>query len=687
MFSSRSPQTFNYSTIMKFPFYLLACLGLLFVGCLKIPDEVIDTQAQQVGANNFDELVAPSGYNFSTSFQQEITLIAIRRGAPLKGVIFYLYTAPPARGGKVIDKGITDEKGEYRTTIEIAHAKKAIYAYTPYGDFAPSQRLEITGAPIEHVWGSGPVPSDGALYRLASFDSTLSCDPSFYQVIMDTLKKLDVLTGTYTSLGKASTNYNGIGYNLQDKLLYGFKGSNLWRLKNDGIETDLGTISNFQGTSYIGDFDTLGNLWTPKLAGGNWTLTKVDVDLRPLTGVTSNLTVTGGNPSGFHDMAYNSATDKFYGVSQSGADLIEIDHKALTIRTLASFSDTAGRGAFGAVWCEGGGDIFFSQNTTGKIFLIDMDPNTGLPLGITTMLDGEGASNNDGASCTLAPSPFLDTDGDGVPNGNDDYWQDPTATTKGFLPDRNSSGTYAFEDFWPKRGDYDFNDLVVDYAYEFRKNADNKIVVMDISLRVQAVGAGFQIGFGLQLDDLISSQISNITGTDATSITTSSNGCESGQSKAVIICFDNAHEVLGQRVGRMINVSDSSYTADPVTLEIEVYFTDPIDAIGTINPFIYVKNDRGREIHLKGYTPTDLVNSALFNTEADASSGSDTYQTANGLPWALNLIESFNWPIEKTDVLTAYPKLKENVTSGGTREQDWYSTSKRIPGKVRARTR
>jgi len=58
-----------------------------------------------------------------------------------------------------------------------------------------------------------------------------------------------------------------------------------------------------------------------------------------------------------------------------------------------------------------------------------------------------------------------DSDGDGVPNDEDAYPYDTERAFNNFYP----SGDYAslaFEDLWPGLGDYDFNDLVLDYTIE-----------------------------------------------------------------------------------------------------------------------------------------------------------------------------------------------------------------------------
>ncbi len=58
-----------------------------------------------------------------------------------------------------------------------------------------------------------------------------------------------------------------------------------------------------------------------------------------------------------------------------------------------------------------------------------------------------------------------DADGDGVPNDEDDYPNDGDRAFDNYYP-ANGPGTLAYEDLWPGKGDYDFNDLVLDYRFK-----------------------------------------------------------------------------------------------------------------------------------------------------------------------------------------------------------------------------
>jgi len=666
----------------KILFSLCTIVLIAFTACIKVPEPT------PTDPTPLAEGEVPDGFDFRTSYTQNIAIQAIDEyGEPMYRIRFYLFSAPPEEGGKIIASGLTDENGYYRASVEVTTHQQALYAYTPYLDLVRAQRIELNGELVEHVWGTDPYPDPGLSYKTA-IDTTFGCNPTFYQVIGNELKKLDVVSGTYTAYGAASSNYNGIGYNEEDGMIYGFKKNgndiNLWRLTLSGAEVDLGGIAeinpDYSGGNFKGDFDLNGDLYNIFTSGGNIHLGRLNIDSLPLTGYNSLLTNLNGATSSMHDIAYNDEYEQFYSVGQNGHLLI-IDHNALTIQDVGDYSSTVGTGPFGAVWCINTGEVFFSQNNTGNIYRADLD-GSGLPTNVELQLVGESNSNNDGAGCVLAESPFTDTDGDKIPNGNDDYPDDATVAYSTFSPDRLGQGTYAFEDFWPKRGDYDFNDLVMGYNYEMARDTNNQIHWVNLNFSLRALGAGFKTGFGIQLDDILPSQIASVTGTTTSTISVAANGCENGQSAAVIMVTDNAHDNFDVPVGFFVNTDSDGTNKAPVSIQVRITFTSPIADLGTINPFITTRGDRGYEIHLMGYNPTDLVNNSLFDTEGDDSGSGTYYVDTYGYPWGMQFSTEYDFPKEKIEIRTSYPQFGTWVRSRGVEQTDWYSRSKAAVDKI-----
>lgn len=139
-----------------------------------------------------------------------------------------------------------------------------------------------------------------------------------------------------------------------------------------------------------------------------------------------------------------------------------------------------------------------------------------------------------------------DTDGDGVPDTEDDYPNDEYRAYNNFYP-ATGQATLAFEDLWPSSGDYDLNDVVVGYSFKIVTDAGDTVVDVIATFILRASGAGLHNGFGFQLPGVDPSSIISATGFDvlpASGYTFASNGLESGQTDATVIVFDDFFRFL-----------------------------------------------------------------------------------------------------------------------------------------------
>ena len=243
-------------------------------------------------------------------------------------------------------------------------------------------------------------------------------------------------------------------------------------------------------------------------------------------------------------------------------------------------------------------------------------------------------------------------------------------------------GTLAFEDLWPGKGDYDFNDLVLDYKFVITTNTSNMVEQLEATFIIKAFGATLENGFGFQLPDAIDPADLTVSGYSLTEnyITLNGNGTEAGQSKPTIIVYDNAfNEMAHPGVGIGVNTDPAAPYVSPVTLNLTIGFPENTYSyaeldIANFNPFLIVDLNRGVEVHLPDYPPTDLADQSLLGTMEDSSDpGTERYyKTENNLPWAINIYENFDYPKEKVSIINAHLKFAEWAESSGTEYQDWY---------------
>lgn len=280
------------------------------------------------------------------------------------------------------------------------------------------------------------------------------------------------------------------------------------------------------------------------------------------------------------------------------------------------------------------------------------------------------------------PIPSLDGDGDGITDLLDDYPADPLRAFDNYFP-ALGEGTLAFEDLWPSKGDYDCNDLVMNYRFKTTTNASNKVVDITSTFIVRALGAQMDNGFGFQLPDAAAAlfndlQVSGYDLTNGLFTLNATTHLETGQTKPVIAVFSDAHNYMPGIANTV--VGHTFYPEHSITVTMTVpanTYTAADFSLNTWNPFLVIDQERGREVHLVNYHPTDLANAAYLGTKDDASNPSLLffYQTSNKLPWVLDFPEPFEYPVEYAPINEAYLHFVEWAESGGVIMTDWYKNT------------
>jgi len=274
-----------------------------------------------------------------------------------------------------------------------------------------------------------------------------------------------------------------------------------------------------------------------------------------------------------------------------------------------------------------------------------------------------------------------DVDKDGVVDSKDEYPNDPKRAFNNYYPAKNQTGTLAFEDLWPYKGDYDFNDLVVDYNFNQITNSDNKIVDIEAQITLRAIGAHYRNAFAIEFNTT-PENVSSVSGQLITKklFDIASNGTEKNQKKAVVYAFDDAFNVLSITGNSgYVNTTTSSLYTNPKVINMKISFINPVSTSelggAPYNPFIVVNENRSKEVHLAGSQPTSLADLSLLGTGQDNSNitTGKCYMSEKYLPWALNIPTKFEYPIEKEDITKAYLMFNEWASSNGASCKDWYS--------------
>lgn len=252
---------------------------------------------------------------------------------------------------------------------------------------------------------------------------------------------------------------------------------------------------------------------------------------------------------------------------------------------------------------------------------------------------------------------------------------------------------YAMEDLWPTYGDYDMNDVVVRVKSTLKEES-GYVTEAVFGIDVLALGADKRIGAAIQFDKLTPAQVERTKRFSSYqhvisqfSVISADKLLERGQTHAVLPLFDDVNTLVG---GNFVNVGDFN----GLGIEIEYPYTDQITvyfpkntvrkedlSYKNINFFILpgmkyaIDKQRRLEIHLGGYSGTDLANEDLWGKGVD--NGTGKFISIDRMVWGL-LIPSDRWqcPEENVSILAAYPDFKKWVLSGGKENQNWYLNKK-----------
>ncbi len=295
-------------------------------------------------------------------------------------------------------------------------------------------------------------------------------------------------------------------------------------------------------------------------------------------------------------------------------------------------------------------------------------------------------------------APLNDTDGDGIDNDKEAYPNDPYRAYNNYFPSQAGFATLLFEDKWPGKGDYDFNDLVMNYRVNSVTNAAGQVVEQKYTYVIRAIGAWYRNGFGFQLTGVNPASVRSVSGTRMsgepypvpgteyiTEYSFQPNGLESGQTRPTVIVFDDAFKVMGIE-NVLMNTDKTLPYVTPQTLNVTVTFMENgVPGSGgavqlsqltnaLFNPFLVINGDRRREVHLPHYLPTDLAVTTVFGMIDDASVPAEGiyYVTLQNHPWVLNVPYEIPYTRELLQIDTGFLKFVDWVVSGGASYADWY---------------
>lgn len=663
-----------------FPALTLSFLALFGSYSCQNPDENI---AKLLGIG---DLIVNPDFKFNTKEELSINIHTLdNNNGPVSNVRIQLYTDYPESGGNLILSGVTDASGQFTTNYQISAGTDSLVVATDAIGFANQQKVAVLNGSLTFSLGGKP----SATLRSASADDVFKSS-YFTQA-----------TTVYKTMGQYDRN--GVPKNLVSP--------------NDLIDAEL--LSDINATvpereplttSHPQYFNSSNesNLVVTELCNVWVTFVHEGAGYRNVLGYYKYKT---SNPPA-NAAAIDTVFIVFPNVSFSGSGGALTSGNKMYLGQFPAGTEIGwvliADGWNGSAVTTNYRQMYYSdQNFNNEtnpdkkqhtILLNDINRGKFM-LGFEDMNRSVGGSDNDfndaiflvsadpvkaiqSANLPVTTPVKMDTDKDGIADNEDAYPNDATKAFNSYYPSESTFGSLAFEDLWPSQGDYDFNDMVVDYNYKLVTNASNNVVQLVAKVKLKAIGASYHSGFGIQLP-LTPNQIASVSGYDLqdNQITLNANGTEAGQTKATIIAFNDGYNMLpwaGGSTNGGVNTTIGDPFVTPQVLEININLVSPVamSLLGTppYNPFIIINGDRTKEVHLIDHEPTDLANASLLGTFGDDSNPSTGryYVTSNNLPFAIDISQSFDYPIEKAEITNAFLKFYSWGKSNGTLFKDWY---------------
>jgi len=251
-----------------------------------------------------------------------------------------------------------------------------------------------------------------------------------------------------------------------------------------------------------------------------------------------------------------------------------------------------------------------------------------------------------------------------------------SATANGgtvYYPSQSGYYIAAYEDLFPARGDYDFNDLVVGYRVAAGLDTDGNVLTLSGEGYLIARGAGYNHDWHLRIalpasasgvGELKVFMPGEVNAADGYPLTINSIG------DIDLIAFPQTRWLWVDAAYEEVNTLDKQSLLKGHRFSFIISLDAPI-ALASIDnapfdPYLYV-HDSGFEIHLEGKNP-------VLSHSRNIEEGQTDFTDSNNYPFAQIFPETWQVPIERTDLGEAYPDFIRFILSERQQYIQWYNT-------------
>ena len=277
-----------------------------------------------------------------------------------------------------------------------------------------------------------------------------------------------------------------------------------------------------------------------------------------------------------------------------------------------------------------------------------------------------------------------------------------TTFASAVYPGESDWVTLAYEDKWPFAGDYDFNDVVLNYRTT-QLIEGSSVVGYKIDGQLIGIGATYHNGFAVRLKETVNgnplSILRNEVDESAISLVIDGqlqNGryLEENRDEAILIFMQDTWEYVSKQSGCEYfrtenNCDDNVKVTFSMTIPLKLPKAITASPGTLLDPFIFAtdgfyhgdflvgKESRSWEVHIKNQTPTEAFDSSFYNyvgsdDVSDQSKGL-YFLSESGLPWAMEVGMQWLHPLEGVDITDAYGSFAEFAESSGAQKTKWFN--------------
>ena len=240
-----------------------------------------------------------------------------------------------------------------------------------------------------------------------------------------------------------------------------------------------------------------------------------------------------------------------------------------------------------------------------------------------------------------------------------------------YFPSQEDFYVAAYEDQFPSRGDYDFNDLVVAYRVNTGLDSNGSVTTIGGEGYLVARGGGFDHDWHLRIAlPAFASGSGTLTVFAPDSLEPAPGYPRSISFNGALDMkpFENTRNLWTDGSEAFVNTLRGQEPIRGYRFEFEITLSNrlAVDQLpaAPFDPYLYVHNT-GYEIHLPGKSPT-------LGSSRNARDGLSGFTDSSGYPFGMILPEDWLVPVEYVDFGEAYPDFVEFVTSRGSAQTDWH---------------